>query len=192
MSELHAEVFAFAQKAQALALILLEPDPMRRLPGTWDVLSDLPRCDRNDDRVVLSIILQRLAEAFFRADSSRELSLEARLRRVKVGDVHCARVLDCIRRDFGNPGLDLRVAATKCRLSAPYISHLLSITTRHGFQTHLAWIRILHVVRLLVSSTLSIEEIADSSGFKSTSVLDREFRKRVNMTPSEFRRWASS
>jgi AraC-like DNA-binding protein len=185
----HAEIFAFAQRAQALALVLLEPDAVRRLSGVWDVLSGIPRCDQDDDRVVLSVIVRRLAEALFQAEYSRELSPAERLRRAHVSDVHCSRVLGCIRREFANPALDLRAAATKCRLSPPYLSHLLSVTTGHGFHAHLSWIRILHVVCLLASSPLSVEEIADKSGFKSASVLDHEFRKRFCMTPSELRRW---
>ena len=63
-TEPHAEIFAFAQKAQTLATVLLEPDPVRRWPGVWDVLSEVPRCDRKDDRVVLAMNLRRLSEAF--------------------------------------------------------------------------------------------------------------------------------
>jgi AraC-like DNA-binding protein len=186
----HAEIFAFTQSVQALALVLLDPDPVRRLSGVWDVLSQVPRCDRDDDRVVLSVILRRLAEGLCHAESARELSPEDRLRRAHVGDVHCLRALACIRREFANPALDLRAAANKCRLSAPYLSHLLSVTTGHGFHTHLSWVRILHGICLLAGSPLSIEEVADQSGFKSGSVLDHEFRKRFHMTPSELRRWS--
>lgn len=189
-TEPHAEIFAFTQRVQALALVLLEPDPVRRLSGAWDVLSQIPRCDHDDDRVVLSVILRRLAEALCHAESPRELSPEERLRRAHVSDVHCSRALACIRREFANPALDLRAAANKCRLSAPYLSHLISVRTGHGFHTHLSWIRILHGICLLASSPLTIEEVADQSGFKSASVLDHEFRKRFYMTPSELRRWA--
>jgi AraC-like DNA-binding protein len=189
-TEPHAEIFEFAQRAQALALVLLEPDSVRRLSGVWDVLSQIPHCDRDDDRVVLSMILRRLAEALVQAECSRELSPAERLRRARISDVHCSRVLVSISREFANPGLDLRTVANQCRLTAPYVSHLLSVTTGHGFHAHLSWIRILHAVRLLVSTPLSIEEVADKSGFKSASVLDHDFKKRFHMTPSELRRWA--
>ena len=189
-TEPHAEIFAFAQKAQTLATVLLEPDPVRRWPGVWDVLSEVPRCDREDDRVVLAMILRRLSEAFVRAEHPRELPPEARIRRVHVSDVHCSRALECVRREFANSALDLRGAANKCRLSAPYLSHLISVSTRHGFHTHLSGIRILYAVNVLATTALSIQEAAEKSGFKSTTVLDHEFKRRFCMTPSEFRRWA--
>jgi AraC-like DNA-binding protein len=188
--EPHAEIFAFAQRAQTLALVLLEPDPVRRLPGVWDVLATVPRCDREDDRVVLAVILRRLAEAFVRAERPRELPPEARMRRVRVSDVHCLRALECVRGEFGDPALDLRAAANRCRVSAPYLSHLISVSTRHGFHTHLNGVRILHALDLLATTALSIQEAADKSGFRSTAGIDHEFKKRFNMTPGEFRRWA--
>ncbi len=139
---------------------------------------------------MLSVILRRLADALVQAECSRELSPGERLRRAHISDVHCSRVLLSIRREFANPGLDLRTVASQGRLSAPYVSHLLSVTTGHVFHAHLSWIRILHAVRLLVSTPLSIEEVADKSGFRSASGLDHEFKKRFHMTPSELRRWA--
>jgi len=190
ITEPHAEIFAFAQRAQTLAGVLLEPDPLRRLPGVWDVLSEAPRCNRDDDRCVLAVILRRLAEAFVRAERPRELPPEARIRRVHVSDVHCARALECVRREFANSALDLRAAADTCRVSAPYLSHLISVSTRHGFHAHLSGIRILYAINLLATTPLSIQEAADKSGFKSTTLLDHQFKRRFRMTPSEFRRWA--
>lgn len=187
--ELHLEVFQFAQKAQTLAAVLMEDDPVRRLPRVWDVLCDAPRCDRDEDRVVLAVIIRRMAEAFFDAERPRELSLDARLRRAHVRDVHAARALECIRREFSNAALDLRWTADRCHLSVSYLSHLLSVNTRYGFHAHLGAIRILHSARLLATTPLSVEEVADKSGFGSTAALDREFRRRFDMTPSEFRRW---
>jgi AraC-like DNA-binding protein len=160
------------------------------LPGVWDVLSEVPRCDHDDDRVVLAVILRRLSEAFVRAERPRELPPEARIRRVHVSDVHCSRALECIRREFANSALDLRAVANKCRLSAPYLSHLISVSTRYGFHAHLSGVRILHAANGLATTPLSIQEAADNSGFKSTTVLDHEFKTRFCMTPSEFRRWA--
>ena len=164
-TEPHDGIFGFAQRAQTLALVLLEPDPVRRLPGVWDVLAEVPRCNLEDDRVVLAEILRRLSEAFVRSERPRELPPEARMRRVRASDVHCSRALECVRREFADPALDLRAAANRCRLSAPYLSHLISVSTRHGFHTHLSGVRILHAVNLLATTALSIQEAADESGF---------------------------
>lgn len=100
---------------------------------------------------------------------------------------NCRR--ECIRREFANPALDLQRVAEQCHLSAPYLSSLISTDTHHGFRTHLSVIRTLHAAHLLATTALSIAEVADKSGFKSTTVLDHAFRKRFGLTPGQFRRW---
>ena len=112
------------------------------------------------------------------------------MRRVRVGGVHCARALDCIRREFADPTLDLRVTANKCRLSAPYLSHLISASTRHGFHTHLSGVRTLQAVNLLATTALSVREAQTSRVSAVTAAIDHQFKKRFNLTPGEFKRWA--
>jgi AraC-like DNA-binding protein len=188
--EQHRDVFAFAQRAQTLAAVLLEPDPLRRWPGVWDFLAKAPRCSDDADRVVVAMILRRLAEAFLRVEEKQELPPTARLRRTSVADVHCSRALHCIRRDFANAALDLNRVAQECRLSAPYLSNLISVSTGYGLHTHLGGVRVLHSLGLLSASPLSVQEVVHKSGFKSTSAFDRELKHRFCITPSEFRRWA--
>jgi AraC-like DNA-binding protein len=189
-TELLSDIFTFVQKVQTLALARLEPDPVRRLSTLWSVLQEVPCCDRDEDRVVLSMIIRRVADAGFHRDHSREVPPEVRLRRARVRDVHTARALACVREQFMDPAIDLRAVAARCRLSAPYLSHLLSTSTGYGFHTHISWLRVLHAAYLLGNTTLSIAEVAYRSGFGGTTALDHEFKKRLHLTPGEFRRWA--
>ena len=187
----HGGIFAFTQKVQSLALQWLEDDPMQRLPRIWDVLQEIPTCDQPEDRVVLAVIVSRIAEGFFQPTKHRGVSVDARLRRAHVSDVHTIRALDYILREFARSNLNLRTVADKCGLSVPHLCHLLSISTSHGFRTHLGGVRVLYAAYLLAHTCLSIQEVANQSGHTSTSALDREFRNRIRMTPGEFRRWGT-
>jgi AraC family transcriptional regulator len=49
-------------------------------------------------------------------------------------------------------------------------------------------LRIEHAARLLLGTCMSISEVALESGFSSHSHLCREFRARLGVTPSRYRR----
>lgn len=53
---------------------------------------------------------------------------------------------------------------------------------------HLQYIRIESACSLLRNTSLSIAEIAYSSGFNSTSTFNRQFRKMMGMTPGDYRK----
>jgi AraC-like DNA-binding protein len=189
--ESHSATFAYARKAQMLGLVWLDPDPVRRLPQVWDVLREIPRCHRDTDRVVLAIIVRRIAEAFFKTQRRLDLTPEARLHRKSVQDVHTVRALEYVCREFANCNISVRGIAAKCQLSPPYVSHLITTNTRYSCREHLGAIRVLHAAYALATSALSVKEVANHSGYRHTAALDHEFQKRFFMTPGEFRRWAT-
>lgn len=53
---------------------------------------------------------------------------------------------------------------------------------------HLLGLRIAHAKKMLLTTTFSIEQIADACGFNSTSHFIRAFGQRVGTTPGQFRR----
>ncbi len=186
-----SEIVTIAQKVQTLALVWLEPELAIVLPRVCDVLLEIPYFEVTQDRVALAVMIRRVAEAFVRARPLRELTVEARLRRTHVSDVHVGRALQVIRLEFARPDLGLRRVADTCRVSPAYLSRLLTVSTRHGFRTHLSVVRLLHAAHLLTTTPLSIEEVADQCGWRSTAVLDHEFKRWFWMPPGEFRRWAT-
>ena len=126
--------------------------------------------------MVVAVVVRRLAEGFWKAESPRELPVLARLRRTNVADVHCGRALDAIRSEFANAALDLTGVAEMCRLSPTYLSHLLSVKTGFGFQTHLRTSGIAPMQRLL-SGNAAIEVKARKSGPDHHGRLDRKFKR---------------
>jgi AraC-like DNA-binding protein len=186
----HSAILEFAQKAQTLGLVWLEADPVRLLSRVSDLILEIPRPRRDEGREAVTLILSRVAAALFRPERPNEWPASPRVHRAHGGHVHVTRAMNCIRREFANPALDLRGVANVCRLSPPYLSDLIASNTHHGFRVHLHTIRILHAAHLLATTPLSMKEVADMSGFKSTAALDHEFKRRFHMTPGQFRRWA--
>jgi transcriptional regulator GlxA family with amidase domain len=189
--ESHLQVFTMAHAAQSLALVWVDSDPVSQLSRVCDVLRRMPRCVDPQDRVALALIVRDIAYAFAQAEEPRALPIEARLRRATVADIHLVRALAFMQREFVSPDLSLRAVADRCRISPAYLSHLFSVKTGHGFLTHLTAIRLLHSAFRLATSPLSIEEVADKCGWKSTAKLDHAFRQWFYMTPGEFRRWST-
>ena len=80
----------------------------------------------------------------------------------------------------------LETLADLCRS----VTHLIRCFARYiGFRPHdyLQEQRLRHAKVLLTGSALSIEQIAEQSGFNSASHFSRVFRSREKMTPSKFR-----
>jgi AraC-like DNA-binding protein len=187
--ERRSEVLTFAHAAQRLALVWIEADLVRLLSRVCDVLRDIPKSDATQDRVVVALIVRRIADAFVQTEPTADLTIEARQRRTDASDVHITRALQIVRREYATPALSLRAVAAECRVSTSYLSHLLTVKTRHGFRAYVSAVRLLHAAHLLATTALSVEEVAAQCGWNSTAALDREFRRRFQMTPGEFRRW---
>lgn len=80
----------------------------------------------------------------------------------------------------------LETLADLCYVS---VTHLIRCFARYiGFRPHdyLQKQRLRHAKVLLTGSALSIELIAEQSGFNSASHFSRVFRSREKMTPSKF------
>ena len=81
----------------------------------------------------------------------------------------------------------LETLADLCHVS---VTHLIRCFARYiGFRPHdyLQEQRLRQAKVLLTGSALSIEQIAEQSGFNSASHFSRVFRSREKMTPSKFR-----
>ncbi|MGN1015854.1 MAG: helix-turn-helix domain-containing protein [Faecousia sp.] len=84
--------------------------------------------------------------------------------------------------------LSLSVLAEEFHLSAQYISQLFKSEIGVGFLTYLTSIRMEHAKKLLLSTSLSIAEVSEQSGYADYRVFTKVFKKSEGITPSQYRR----
>lgn len=84
--------------------------------------------------------------------------------------------------------ISLTVLAEEFHLSAQYISQLFKNEIGVNFLTYLTSIRMEQARKLLLSTSLSIAEISEKTGYSDYRVFTKVFKKIEGVTPSQYRR----
>ena len=84
--------------------------------------------------------------------------------------------------------VSLSVLADQFHLNPQYISQLFKSEIGVGFLTYLTNIRMEKAKKLLLSTSLSIADVAERSGYADYRVFTKVFKKSEGCTPSQFRR----
>lgn len=83
--------------------------------------------------------------------------------------------------------LSLSLVAEKLHVSANYLGALFRDYAGGTFREYLNTLRLKYACRLLKASELSVKEIAYASGYQTSEHFLRLFKKRLQLTPSEYR-----
>ena len=99
------------------------------------------------------------------------------------------RVQDSMRYLFRHFREDITLAqiAEKSGYTPNYFSHLFHETCGIKFVDFLAQLRLNYARTMLLTTSLSVSQIAQASGFTSSSNFFRAFRKETGLSPLEFR-----
>lgn len=84
--------------------------------------------------------------------------------------------------------LSLAALSDEFHLNPQYISQLFKNEIGVNFLTYLTNIRIEHAKKLLISTSLSVADIAQRSGYGDYRVFTKVFKKSEGITPSQYRR----
>lgn len=84
--------------------------------------------------------------------------------------------------------ISLSLMSEKFNLSAQYISQLFKSEIGVNFLAYLTNIRMEQAKKLLISTSLSIAEISEKSGYADYRVFTKVFKKAEGVTPSQYRR----
>ncbi|MGN1014159.1 MAG: helix-turn-helix domain-containing protein [Butyricicoccus sp.] len=84
--------------------------------------------------------------------------------------------------------MSLSVLAEEFHLNPQYISQLFKNEIGVGFLAYLTNIRMEKAKKLLLSTSLSITEVAERSGYGDYRVFTKAFKKTEGITPSQYRR----
>jgi AraC-like DNA-binding protein len=98
-----------------------------------------------------------------------------------------AEVLTYLEQRFADPAIRLASAARHAALSPAYLARLLKTSTGLTFLQHLRRLRVQHAERLLLTTMMSIKEIASQCGYNASGSFDRDFRRVHGCTPSAWR-----
>ena len=84
--------------------------------------------------------------------------------------------------------VSLSVLAEQFHLNAQYISQLFKNEIGVGFLAYLTNIRMEKAKKLLLSTSLSVGEVAEQAGYGDYRVFTKVFKKMEGITPSQYRR----
>lgn len=84
--------------------------------------------------------------------------------------------------------VSLNVLSEEFHLSAQYISQLFKSEVGVNFLAYLTNIRMEHAKKLLLSTSLSVAEVSEQSGYGDYRVFTKVFKKAEGVTPSQYRR----
>ena len=84
--------------------------------------------------------------------------------------------------------VSLSVLAEEFHLNPQYISQLFKNEIGVGFLAYLTNIRMEKAKKLLLSTSLSVAEVAEQSGYGDYRVFTKAFKKAEGITPSQYRR----
>lgn len=84
--------------------------------------------------------------------------------------------------------LSLDKVAQAAGFSPAYFSRLFQSQLGKSYSDYLTNIRLRHVEALLINTNKSVTEIALETGYSHISNLTEQFKKKIGMTPSAFRK----
>ena len=102
-------------------------------------------------------------------------------------DQRLCRASVIIRTRYSDPALNLAAVARQSGISPWQLSRLMKRHTGHGFTSHVHATRVEAAERLLIETSLSVKEIAATVGYRSTTQMDRQFRRASGAAPSALR-----
>lgn len=100
---------------------------------------------------------------------------------------HFREILEDLRKNY-NQAIPLKELAARHYMTPSYISHLFRKLVNKSYTQYVVLLRLEHARELLMSSSMTLDEIAGRSGFANARSMSGYFKKVYGMLPSSFRR----
>lgn len=110
----------------------------------------------------------------------------------KNQNVYIEQATVYVQEHYMDPGLSLSQAAEVFNLSYTYLAHIFKAEMGCSFMDYVRKVRIEKVVRLLAVSPKNISQLAHDVGYSDINAFNRNFKKVMLMTPSEYRKMVYS
>ncbi|KMQ50505.1 AraC family transcriptional regulator [Chitinispirillum alkaliphilum] len=106
---------------------------------------------------------------------------------IETGPTEWQRVLDYFQKNYSNSELNLKKAANELGFSESRLSRLIRNNHQEGFRSLIHDLRIEEAKRLLSETDFNIAEIAYTIGYATPNHFNREFKQRLDVTPTKYR-----
>jgi AraC-like DNA-binding protein len=93
-----------------------------------------------------------------------------------------------LHRHYDAPALSLAAVADALGCNPRYLTARFTLIVGQHMHAYLVGLRVAHACRLLMETDVPIKEAAYASGFRGNGGLARAFRRRVGVSPGEYRR----
>jgi AraC-like DNA-binding protein len=97
-------------------------------------------------------------------------------------------VMEYLKQNFHDEGLDLKKAASHANLSADYLRKIFKKETTENFTVYLNKLRIERAKELLLSTNLRISQIAFDVGYGSQEHFTKVFKNSTGTTPTDYKK----
>jgi AraC-like DNA-binding protein len=192
----------FVREVQVYAGAVACPSTPRERLRRFETLLDLAPAVSQVDRLISERLLAEALRRLYVAcrvpdprltgdrltltDLRGEFTALCQLRR-RASVRHMARFFELIGERYRNSDLREEDIARELGISARHLSRLVNGETGRRFDWHVRALRVRHAAELLLSSELSMKEIAAAAGFSGTSELDHQFHGVHGVSPSSYR-----
>lgn len=95
-------------------------------------------------------------------------------------------ILDYIHQNYDKP-ISLTILADEMNMNPSYLSAFIKNNIGIRFVDYISQLRIQKAVKLLMDDNLTIQEIAERCGYDTVHSFIRNFKKKYNMPPNEYR-----
>ncbi len=183
----HQKLWVFADACQVVAGRVAE-EPGASADLMRELLAQVPRAaDARVQAVIDGLAAGMLNRAGLAITATAPPAGE--LTTVGRGPDHfkIVEVLTYLEQRFSDPAIRLSSAARHVALSPAYLARLLKAATGLTFRQHLRRFRVQNAERLLLTTMLSIKEVAGQCGYSASGSFARDFRRVHRCTPSAWR-----
>lgn len=156
----------------------------------------LGACDYILKPVTRDDVTSSIRKAIGQVETMRQLKASTSELKGEEGEgknaILIAKVKQYLKTNYMNYGLSLESVADLIGVSSSYLSVLFKKEAEINFIDYLTDLRISAAKELLKDPLRSAGEIAEKTGFESSSYFTRAFKRKTGMTPTEYRRQAGS
>jgi len=103
-------------------------------------------------------------------------------------DIFLSQVKKYIKDHLASKGLNRNSIADEIHMNPDYISYLFHKLSGEHLSTYISNERIHEAKKLLLTTTISLQEISVKTGYSNTSYFHKQFKKSTGMTPQQFRK----